>query len=82
MPRGPGRLTEVIDGGDVRMGKVSFGGVVRTVCMECLPEAVPGDYVLVDVGFALSRMDEVEARRVFELIAELAPEAAESEVPA
>ena len=55
------------------MGKVSFGGVVRTVCLECLPEAVPGDYVLVHVGFALSRIDEDEARRVFDLLAELEP---------
>jgi hydrogenase expression/formation protein HypC len=68
----PGKLTEVFADGDVRMGKVSFDGVVRTVCLECLADAVPGDYVLVHVGFALSRMDEAEARQVFELLRELA----------
>ncbi len=70
----PGRLTEAFEDGGVRMGKVSFEGVVRRVCLECVPEAVPGDYVLVHVGFALSRIDEEEARRVFELLKELAPE--------
>jgi hydrogenase expression/formation protein HypC len=70
----PGRLTEVFADGDMRMGKVSFGGVVRTVCLECLAEAVPGDYVLVHVGFALSRIDEEEAKRVFELLAEMEPD--------
>jgi hydrogenase expression/formation protein HypC len=67
----PGRLTEVHAEGDVRMGKVSFEGVVRRVCLECVPDAVPGDYVLVHVGFALSRIDEEEAHRVFELLKEL-----------
>ena len=67
----PGKLTEVFADGDVRMGKVDFDGVVRTVCLECLADAVPGDYVLVHVGFALSRMDESEARRVFELLREI-----------
>ena len=70
----PGRLTEVFADGDMRMGKVSFGGVLRTVCLECLADAVPGDYVLVHVGFALSRIDEEEAKKVFELIAEMEPE--------
>jgi hydrogenase expression/formation protein HypC len=67
----PGRLMEVFVDGDVRMGKVSFGGVTRTVCLECLAEAVPGDYVLVHVGFALSRIDEDEANRVFALLKEM-----------
>jgi hydrogenase expression/formation protein HypC len=69
----PGRLIDVFADGDMRMGKVSFGGVVRTVCLECLAEAVPGDYVLVHVGFALSRIDEEEAKKVFELLAEMDP---------
>jgi len=67
----PGRLTEVLPDGDVLMGKVSFGGVVRRVCLECVPDAVPGDYVLVHVGFALSRIDEAEANKVFTLLKEL-----------
>jgi hydrogenase expression/formation protein HypC len=66
----PGRLKELFTLDGVRMGKVDFEGVVRNVCLECLSEAVPGDYVLVHVGFALSRIDEAEAARVFELLRE------------
>ena len=51
--------------------KVDFGGTARRVCLEHVPDAQPGDYLLVHVGFALSRIDEDEARRVFELLAEL-----------
>jgi hydrogenase expression/formation protein HypC len=51
------------------MGKVDFGGVRKRVCLEHVPEARPGDYVLVHVGFALSVIDEAEARRVFEFLA-------------
>ena len=67
----PGPVTDVFTDGDVLMAKVSFNGVIRRVCMEYVTEAVVGDYVLVHVGFALSRIDETEARRVFELLAEL-----------
>lgn len=61
----PGRVTETFQDGEMRMGKVTFGGIVKTVCLEHVPEAVPGDYVLVHVGFALARIDEEEAQRVF-----------------
>ncbi len=67
----PGKLVDVNRDGEVSLGRVSFDGVVRQVCLELVPEAEPGDYVLVHVGFALSRIDEEEARRVFELLAEL-----------
>jgi len=64
----PGRLTELFTQDGLRMGKVDFDGVARNVCLECLAEASPGDYVLVHVGFALSRIDPAEAARVFELL--------------
>jgi hydrogenase expression/formation protein HypC len=67
----PGRVTETYPEHGVRMGKVEFGGVVKRVCLEHVPEAAVGDYVLVHVGFALTRLDEEEARRVFELLAEM-----------
>jgi hydrogenase expression/formation protein HypC len=67
----PGKLLEILEEPDVRMGRVSFEGVVRRVCLDCVPDAVPGDYVLVHVGFALSRIDEAEARKIFELLKEL-----------
>jgi hydrogenase expression/formation protein HypC len=53
---------------DVLMGKVDFSGVSKRVCLEHVPDVKPGDYVLVHVGFALSRIDEAEAQRVFEFL--------------
>ena len=53
------------------MGVVSFGGIEKQVCLELLPEAVPGDYVIVHVGFAISRMDEKEAMETLKLISEI-----------
>ena len=47
------------------MGKVDFGGVLKRVCLEHVPEVQPGEYVLVHVGFALSQIDEAEAHKVF-----------------
>jgi hydrogenase expression/formation protein HypC len=56
---------------DVLMGKVDFGGVFKSACLEHVPDTVPGEYVLVHVGFALSRIDEAEAQRVFTFLEEL-----------
>jgi hydrogenase expression/formation protein HypC len=64
----PGRVLETYREHDVLMGKVDFSGVSKRVCLEHVVEARPGDYVLVHVGFALSRIDETEARRVFEFL--------------
>ena len=69
----PGKLLSVT--GDeplMRTGKVSFGGIIKEVNLACVPEAVVGDYVLVHVGFAISRLDEQEAMRVFEYLKEMA----------
>ena len=62
------------------MGKVSFGGVTKRVCLAYTPEARLGDYVVVHVGFAISRIDEAEAHKVFETLRELG-ELAELDVP-
>jgi hydrogenase expression/formation protein HypC len=59
----PGKITELRDEGGVPMARVDFGGISRDACMAYLPEAQIGDYVLVHVGFAISRMDEEEAAR-------------------
>lgn len=67
----PGRIVSTELDGDIRMGKVAFGGIVRGVCLEHVPEAVPGDYVLVHVGFALSLIDADRAAEIFELLREL-----------
>ncbi len=68
----PGEIIE-ITGGDplIRMARVSFGGVVREASLAYVPEAKPGDYVLVHAGFALQTIDEEEARRTLELIAQM-----------
>jgi hydrogenase expression/formation protein HypC len=67
----PGRLTTVFAEEGVCVGKVDFGGVSRTVCLAYLPEAQEGDYVIVHAGFAISRVDETEARRTLALVQEL-----------
>jgi hydrogenase expression/formation protein HypC len=53
------------------MGKVEFGGIVKEVCMAYVPEAEVGDYVLVHVGFAISRVDEAEAQEIFRYIEQI-----------
>lgn len=64
----PGKVVETYREHDVLMGRVDFSGVCKRVCLEHVPEAGPGDYVLVHVGFALSPIDEAEARQVFEFL--------------
>src|SRR5689334_23322444 len=64
----PGKVVETYRENDVLMGKVDFGGVSKRVCLEHVPEVEMGQYVLVHVGFALSRLDETEAGRVFEFL--------------
>jgi hydrogenase expression/formation protein HypC len=64
----PGKVVETYREHDVLMGKVDFGGVFKRVCLEHVPTVALGDYVLVHVGFALSILDETEARRVFEFL--------------
>lgn len=84
----PGRVLDMTREDDVLMGRVEFGGMSKRVCLEHVPEAKPGDYVLVHVGFALSRIDEAEAKRIFAYLEELKqlgeleePQATSTEVP-
>ena len=69
----PGKLVSIDDAGDplLRTGKVSFGGAIKEVNLAYLPEAAVGDYVIVHVGFAISRLDESEAQKVFEYLKEM-----------
>lgn len=62
----PGKV-ETIIGADplTRMGRVNFGGVIKEACLACVPEARVGDYVIVHVGFALSKVEEEEAQKIF-----------------
>ena len=67
----PGKIVEVELGAQPVMAKVDFGGVVKKICLEWLPEAGVGDYVLVHVGFAISKLDEHEALETLKLIDEI-----------
>ena len=82
----PGKIVEEYQKSGLRMGKVQFGGIVREAALDYVPEANVGDYVLVHVGFAISKVDEAEAQRTYQLLEEMdqlgeleAPEIAEGE---
>ncbi|MGB6222187.1 HypC/HybG/HupF family hydrogenase formation chaperone [Haloferula sp.] len=68
----PGKLVEIAGSDPLwRCGKVDFGGILKEVNLGCVPEATVGDYVLVHVGLAISRVDEDEAMKVFEYLKEM-----------
>jgi hydrogenase expression/formation protein HypC len=67
----PGKVVEITGEGELRMGKVDFSGVQRQACLAYVPEARIGDYVLVHVGFAISRIDERSALETLAALAEL-----------
>jgi hydrogenase expression/formation protein HypC len=68
----PGRIVRLIaDAPGARLAAVDFGGALREVNCSLVPEAGPGDYVLVHVGVALGRVDEAEAGRVFRYLKEI-----------
>ena len=68
----PGKLTEISENPEgMRMGKANFGGIVKQICLEYTPEVNVGDYVLVHVGFALSKVDEDVAQRTYQMLAEM-----------
>lgn len=74
----PGKILEIVGDDPLqRRGRVSFGGVVKEVILAFVPDAGVGDYVIVHVGVAISRLDEAEARRVLEFLedTEEAPDA-------
>ena len=68
----PGKITEIYQRNALRMCKVDFGGVVREVCIETLPEAKVGDYTIVHAGFALNLLSEQDAQETLEILREMA----------
>jgi len=58
----PGRVEEITTDGLIRIGRVNFGGVVKRVCLDYVPEIAVGDYAIVHVGFAISKVDETTAQ--------------------
>src|SRR6185312_213870 len=67
----PGKVTEVYEQQGMRMAKVQFGGITREACLEYVPDTQVGQYVLVHVGFAISTVDEEEAKRTYELLEQM-----------
>jgi len=67
----PGQITEISNDEVMRVGKVDFGGVAREVSLAFVPDAECGDYVIVHAGFAISRLDEEEARSTLDLLAQI-----------
>lgn len=67
----PGKIVEIYEEDSLRMAKIDFGGIVKEACLAYLPEAKAGDYALIHVGFAISLMDEEEARETLKLLKEV-----------
>jgi len=77
----PGKVLEIQENAlGMTMGKVDFGGITKDVCLAYLPETRPGDYVIVHVGFAISKVSEQEAAETFEILRQMG-ELAELEEP-
>jgi hydrogenase expression/formation protein HypC len=77
----PGRVESIRDDRGLRMGRVSFAGVVKDVCLAYVPDIAVGDYTLVHVGFALARIDEAAARETLRTLAEIGVLAEETGAP-
>jgi hydrogenase expression/formation protein HypC len=75
----PGRIVAKEQRNGLRIGRVQFGGIVRETSLDFVPEAEVGDYVIVHVGFAISRVDREEAERTYQALEEM--EALQDEMP-
>jgi hydrogenase expression/formation protein HypC len=64
----PGKIIEIYTKDNLRMGRIDFGGVIREACLEYVPEAEVGGYVVVHVGFAISQLSEEEAKETLDLL--------------
>jgi hydrogenase expression/formation protein HypC len=67
----PGQVKEIYGELGTQMGRVSFGGIVKEVCLAYLPDIQVGDYTIVHVGFAITKVDEESAMRSLEAFREL-----------
>jgi hydrogenase expression/formation protein HypC len=67
----PGKIVDIYNSGELRMGKIDFGGVTREACLDFVPEAELGDYTVIHVGFAISLLSEQEAQETLELLREI-----------
>jgi hydrogenase expression/formation protein HypC len=67
----PGQVESIHEENGTRMGRVNFGGVVKEICLAYLPDIAVGDYTIVHVGFAISKIDEASARATLRTFADL-----------
>jgi hydrogenase expression/formation protein HypC len=67
----PGKIESIEEGSNPLMAKVNFGGIMKNICLEFLPDAVVNDYVLVHVGLALTKVDEKEALETLRMFQEM-----------
>jgi hydrogenase expression/formation protein HypC len=67
----PGKILEISEATGIKMGKVDFGGVIKDVCLAYLPDIEIGDYAIVHVGFAITKLDEESAKESLALFEEL-----------
>jgi len=64
----PGKVSEIEEKDGIRLGRILFGGIARQACLDFVPEAQEGDYVMVHVGFAISVVNKDEAERTYALL--------------
>jgi hydrogenase expression/formation protein HypC len=67
----PGKVVAIAQENGLRMGRVDFGGVLKRVCLDYVPEIEVGNYTIVHVGFALTKIDEAEALRTLEIFRQM-----------
>jgi len=67
----PGRVDEILSEGDLRIGRVNFGGIVKRVCLDYVPDIEVGDYAIVHVGFAISKLDAETAEKTLEVFRQM-----------
>ena len=67
----PGQVKEIFEQGGTRMGRVNFGGITKEVCLAYLPDIVVGDYTIVHVGFAISKIDDESAQKTLQMFRDL-----------
>ena len=78
----PGKVIEIDRETQPVMGKVDFSGIQKQVCLDWIPDVSVGEYVIVHVGFAISKMDEGEARKTLDLFSEIEGSLDELKTPA
>jgi hydrogenase expression/formation protein HypC len=67
----PGRIIDIYEENSIRMGKVDFGGIIKEACLAYVPEVEIGDYTIIHVGFAITKLDEESAKESLALFEEM-----------